>query len=435
MNHEPRSVRTVVRRGRCRVAALALAVLSLMGGCATGPARTPEARPGAAAAQPYDAVGAAVGLGYERPPFYRIPPNYSFRETPAARGEGIDLMPWLVSEPMMWKQRAAGTPVSSQTVLVAETWFSPPDVVQLDERRQPVLSLKMTPTAQGYVNVDNVSWLFAEAFARYGAENVGLEIVVAPQATLNAMLVGLRPEWYYLQPNLEDVILTHVETVDRARLREFIATTLKREVPAGQEAEEVTAFLVQVLTRKFLVEELRAASPRSSFKTVWVTSAYFGLDSSSKSLARRIGLSDAQIAQIESAMYRRMSGPLVNASGMRDRRTEVTVTLPIRAFFDPAYAPENKESARGWGLVPAGKGRPQDVLPAKIFLAFGAGLGPDSVPLANRFPARFTHDDFTLEQRDVNRPGDTATIVGLRLVPLTPPTAAAAGAGGDRSPR
>ncbi len=87
MNHEPRSVRTVVRRGRCRVAALALAVLSLMGGCATGPARTPEARPGAAAAQPYDAVGAAVGLGYERPPFYRIPPNYSFRETPAARGE------------------------------------------------------------------------------------------------------------------------------------------------------------------------------------------------------------------------------------------------------------------------------------------------------------------------------------------------------------
>jgi hypothetical protein len=402
-------------------------------GCGTGPARSPSTAP--AVAQDSDAVGAAVGLGYERPRFYRIPPNYSFSETPGTRPEGIDLMPWLVSEPMLWKQRTAGVPVSSQDVLVAETWFSPPDVVRLDERRQPVLALRTARDAQGYVNIENVSWLFAEAFRRYGDENVGLEITVGPHATLSAMLVGLRPEWFYLQPGLEDVILTHVETVERARLREFIATTVKKEVPPGQEAEEVTAFLVQVLIRKSLVEELRATSPTSGLKTVWVTSAYFGLDSSSKSLARRIGLSDAQIAQIESAMSRRMSGPLVNASGMRDRRTEVTVTLPIRKFFDPAYAPENKEDARGWGLVPAGKGRPQDALPAKIFLAFGAGLGPDSVPLANRFPDRFTNDDFVLEQRDANRPGDTATIVGLRLVPLTPPTAAAAGAGADRSPR
>lgn len=432
MNHESRDARAHVSRGRRRAAALALAVLSLAVGCGTGPTRTPGAPQREAAGLSRDAVEASIGLGYERPRFYRIPPNYGFSETPAERPEGIDLMPWLVSEPMLWKERAAGAPPSPHAVLVAETWFSPPDVVRLDDRGRLVLSLQTAPNAQAYVNVDNVVWLFAEAFARFGADNVGLEITVAPHATLSAVLVGLRPEWYYLQPGLEDVILTHVETVDRARLREFVAATLGKDVPPGQEAEEVTAFLVQVLIRKFLLEELRATSPTSNFKTVWVTSAYFGLDSSSKSLVKRIGLSDAQIAQIESAMYRRMSGPLVNASGMRGRRTETTVTLPIRRFFDPAYAPENAENARGWGLVPMGKGRPQDALPAKIFLAFGAGLGPDSVPLANRFPERFMYDDFTLEQRDANRPGDTATIVGLRLVPLRRPSAPAAGGLGNR---
>jgi hypothetical protein len=70
-------------------------------------------------------------------------------------------------------------------------------------------------------------------------------------------------------------------------------------------------------------------------------------------------------------------------------------------------------------------------LPAKIFLAYGAGLGPDSAPLANRFPDRFTLDEFNLEQRDVNRPGDTATITGLRLVPLDP--RAVPGTGSTRS--
>jgi hypothetical protein len=103
---------------------------------------------------------------------------------------------------------------------------------------------------------------------------------------------------------------------------------------------------------------------------------------------------------------------------MRGRRSLVAVTLPIRKFFDPAFATENREDSRGWGLVPYGKGRPAETLPAKIFLAFGAGLGPDSAPLANRFPDRFTLDEFNLEQRDANRPGDTAVIVGLRLVPL-----------------
>jgi hypothetical protein len=168
------------------------------------------------------------------------------------------------------------------------------------------------------------------------------------------------------------------------------------------------------------VEELTATSPATSYRAVWVTSGFFGLDASTRTLARRIGLSDAQIGQIESAMYKRMSGPLVNASGMRGRPTAVAVTLPIRKFFDPAFAAENREDSRGWGLVPYGKGRPADALPAKIFLAFGAGLGPDSAPLANRFPERFTLDEFNLEQRDANRPGDTAVIVGLRLVPLAP---------------
>jgi hypothetical protein len=398
---------------------VSLTTLAALVACTAAPARValPQS-PTEPLRQNDDAVSAAAGIGYTRPAHYRIPPNFTFAEGRRAEAPGIDLMPWLVSETMLWQQRLAGTAASPQSVLVAETWFSPPDVVRLDARRQPVLALASTTAPQAYVNLENVGWLFAEAFARFGPENVGLEITVAPQATLNAMLVGLRPEWYYLQASLEDVIQTHVETVDRARLRELAANTMKKDVPPGQEAEEVTAFLVQVMLRKAIVEELRATAPGSTLRTVWVTSSFFGLDAPTRALAKRVGLSDAQIAQIESAMYRRMSGPLVNASGMRGRRVPATVVLPVRKFFDPAYAPENKEDSRGWGLAPSGKGRPGDALPAKIFLAYGAGLGPDSAPLANRFPDRFTLDEFNLEQRDVNRPGDTATISGLRLVPL-----------------
>jgi len=406
---------------RSRRAAALIACLVCLAACGA-PSGRPSQSPGAvdSGAQAYDVVGAAAGIGYTRPAHYRIPPNVAFTEARGAGGEGIDLMPWLISEPMLWQQRLDGAPVAAKAVIVGPAWFSPPDVVRFNERRQPVMVLGGATAPQAYVNLDNVAWLFAEAFDRYGPENVGLEIIIAPHASLSAVLVGLRPDWFYQQPSLEDVIQTHVETVDRARLREFGANTMRRELAPGREPDEVTAFLVEVLKRKAVVEELTATSPASSYRAVWVTSGFFGLDASTRALARRIGLSDAQIGQIESAMYKRMSGPLVNASGMRGRRTPVAVTLPIRKFFDPAFAAENREDSRGWGLVPYGKGRPADALPAKIFLAFSAGLGPDSAPLANRFPDRFTLDEFNLEQRDANRPGDTAVIVGLRLVPLAP---------------
>lgn len=409
---------------KCRAVVLAvvvLAVLANLAACSAPGGRAPDQRGatsfGSDSSREVDP--ASIG-GYERPPYYRIPPNYPFREGGARAGEGVDLLPWLVSEAMLWEQRLAGAQRMGNSILVKETWFSVAHVVRINDKRQLVLTLVGPQATQAYVNMDNVGWLFADAFAKYGADNVGLEITVDAQATLNAMLVGLRPEWYFLQPELADVIRTHIETVDRSRLRSFIAATLKEDVPPGDEAEAVTDFFIQVLVRKSMLEELRSTSPDSTFRTYYVTSVFFGLDASTKAVANRIGLSSAQITQIESAMYKRMSGPLVNASGMRGRKRPATVIIPVRKFFDPAYAPENKEDARGWGLVPLGKGRPTNALPAKIFLAFGVGLGPDSVPVANRFPDRFTLDEWNLEPKDLNAPGDSATILGMRLVPLQP---------------